>query len=86
MQGTRVVKWGAITGGNGANGTHYSSASTYGELQNEENQIKAFAGIGMKAMVQDGNNKYQLVDGNSQLPTGDFSLYFTNDKNSSGND
>lgn len=86
MQNTRTIKWGAITGGNGANGTTYSNASTYAELQNQEAQIAALSNSGMKALVQDGANKYQLVDGNSQLPSGDFSLYFTNDKNSSGND
>ena len=84
MQGTRVIKWGALTGGNNANGSTYSAASNYSELQAEEAQIAAFANSGMKALVQDGANKYQLVDGNSQLPTGDFSLYFVNDKNSSG--
>lgn len=84
MQATRNVQYASITNSS-MSGNIYSSASTFGELKGEDAQIGALASSGMKALIKDGNgNEYQVTGDSTQLPEGDFKMYFVNNKNDSG--
>ena len=85
MQGTRSIKYGSISGGDGASGTIFSAAATYGELKNENQSIGALA-TGMSALIKlpSGGNPVKVTSDSQSLPEGDFTLYFVMDKNNSG--
>lgn len=86
MQATRLIKFGTTAGGAASNGQIYSSATTWGELLDEDTQLDALnLTPGMAALIKvSGGQNYKPTDRNFTLPEGDFSVYFTPDKNNSG--
>ena len=86
MQATRTVKFGTTSGGVGSNGSFFSAATTWGELLNENTQLDALnLTAGMAALIKvSGGQNYKPTSPTYTLPEGDFSVYFTPDKNNSG--
>lgn len=84
MQATRKVTYGSVADTLGAK-TVFSAASNWGELKNDDANIGALA-MNMKPWIKgEGNNQgYGLSSDTTQLPTGDFTLYFLVNKNDSG--
>lgn len=83
-QGTRLVKYGSVSGGSNSTGQLYSSAETWGELKAEDPTIGALA-MGMGAIVKlEGGGSLKLDSDTEQLPTGEFTIFFVTEKNNSG--
>jgi hypothetical protein len=60
----------------------YSSATTWGELKTQEQDLAANS-VGYKVFITEP--KTELTNNNQALPEGDFSIVFLLDKNNSGN-
>lgn len=86
MQQTRTIKFGTTSGDAGSNGVVYSAATTWGDLLDENTQLDALnLTPGFAPLIKlSGGQNYKPTGRDFSLPTGDFSVYFTPDKNNSG--
>lgn len=84
QQATRKITFGATSSQEGAK-THFSNATTWGELKAESAEMSGLA-VALKPVVkgETANSSYQLNNAGDKLPEGDFTLYFITNKNDSG--
>lgn len=84
---TRKIKYGSIADSGATGGEIFSSATTFGELKEQEATIGVLsAGMSALAKPEGGGANVKLTSDSQSLPEGGFTLWFVLDKNASGND